>query len=255
MPKANPTTIREWMQRLPRRGPVDREAALIAASRGKRVVHIGFADEPFLAPKLAQGRWLHARLADVASSLVGIDLSGEGVRWARAQGYETYVADAQSPAALEALGIEPADVVVAGEIIEHLDAPGPFLRAVRTLTGPRGLLVVTTPNAYKHVNFFVPILGSELVHPDHTAWHSPSTLRRLLDRNGWTIEDMAYYYTPLRPTPAGLSPWRRLQTQSANVLRLLVALGSRALPYWSDGIIAWCRPAEEGAQPERNASA
>ena len=255
MGETQPTAIRDWLQPLPRRGPLDREAALLAASRGKRVVHIGFADEPFLAPKVEEGRWLHAKLGEVATALVGIDLSEDGVRWAREQGFEAHVADAQSAAALEQLGLEPADVVIAGEIIEHLDAPGPFLRAVQTLVAPGGVLVVTTPNAYKHVNFVVPLTGSELVHPDHTAWPSPSTLRTLIGRNGWVVDEMAYYYNPLRAVPDGDELWPRVRVRSANALRLLVARGSRVLPFWSDGIIVWCRRAEDVAQAPESASA
>jgi hypothetical protein len=64
------------------------------------------------------------------------------VRWAAEHGFEAHAVDAQSPEAVTALGLEPADVVVAGEIVEHLDAPGPFFRAMRELV-PNGLLVVT----------------------------------------------------------------------------------------------------------------
>ena len=90
------------------------------------------------------GTWLHARLAESASALVGLDVEEEGVRWAADHGFEAYAVDAQSPEAVEALGIEPADVVIAGEVVEHLDAPGPFFRSLRQLARPDGLLVVTT---------------------------------------------------------------------------------------------------------------
>ena len=149
-----------WWHRLPRGRPVERHEALIEAARGRRVVHVGFVDE-LMASKIAQEVWLHARLAAVASSLVGLDSSEEGVAAARAEGYEAYVVDAQSAEAVRALRLAPADVVIAGEIIEHLDAPGPFLRAMHE-AAPR--LVLTTPNAYRLLNFLAPISGSELIH-------------------------------------------------------------------------------------------
>jgi SAM-dependent methyltransferase len=228
--------ITGWRQRLPRQGPCDRVELLLRFSEGKRVVHVGFVDERRMETKLEQGKWLHARLAAVASSIVGLDLSQEGVEWAREQGFEAHAVDAQSPEAVSGLGLEPADVVVAGEIIEHLDAPGPFLRAMRELLKTDGLLVVTTPNAYRLLNFLAPASGSELIHPDHTAWHSPHTLRNLLVRNGWEVEGMAYYQNPA-PRMGGLvGPIVR------GLRAAFVAFG-RLLPYWSDGLVVWARPA------------
>jgi SAM-dependent methyltransferase len=233
------TTTREitgWRQRLPRQGPYDRVELLLEFSAGKRVVHVGFVDERRMKTKLGQGQWLHARLAEVASSIVGLDLSEEGVEWARKQGLEAHAVDAQSPEAVAGLGLELADVVVAGEIIEHLDAPGPFLRAMRELLKPDGLLVVTTPNAYRLLNFLAPASGSELIHPDHTAWHSPHTLRNLLERNGWDVEGMAYYQNPAPRMGGVVGPVvRGLRT-------VFVAFG-KLLPYWCDGLVVWARPA------------
>ena len=125
-----------------------------------------------------------------------VDVSEDGVRWAKEQGFDAHAVDAQSPDAVAGLGLEQADVVIAGEVIEHLDAPGPFLQAMTALVGPDGLLVITTPNAYRLLNFLAPASGRELIHPDHTAWHSPHTLRNLLERNGWHVEGAAYYRNP-----------------------------------------------------------
>ena len=128
-----PLSGARWRQRLPRRGPYDREQMLLEFARGKRVVHVGFVDEHRLETKVGRGTWLHARLAESASSLVGLDVEEEGVRWAVEHGFEAYAVDAQSPKAVAALGLEPADVVIAGEVVEHLDAPGPFFRALGQL--------------------------------------------------------------------------------------------------------------------------
>jgi SAM-dependent methyltransferase len=225
----------EWRQKLPRSGPFDREQMLVDFAQGKRVIHIGFVDERRMEDKLERGRWLHERLRDAATSIVGLDVSEEGVRWAKEEGFEAHAVDAQSPEAVAKLGLEPADVVVAGEVIEHLDAPGPFLRAMTALIGPDGLLVITTPNAYRLLNFLSPAAGLELIHPDHTAWHSPHTLRNLLERNGWRVEGAAYYRNP------GGSPdgWKGTLL---NGLRALLARVGRLAPYWSDGLVVWARP-------------
>ena len=209
---------------------------LVEFARGKRVVHVGFVDEHRLATKLGQGTWLHARLAESASSLVGLDVDEEGVRWATEHGFEAHAVDAQSLEAVAALGLEPADVVIAGEVVEHLDAPGPFFRSLRQLVRSDGLLVVTTPNAYRLLNFLAPVGGVELVHPDHTAWHSPHTLATLLARGGWAIEGAAYYQNPA-PQLDGVTG-ALVRTGRAVFVRL-----GRLAPYWSDGLVVWARPA------------
>jgi SAM-dependent methyltransferase len=228
----------EWRRKLPREGPFDREQMLTEFADGRRVVHVGFVDERRMEDKLERGRWLHERLREVASSLVGLDVSEEGVRWAREQGLEAHAIDAQSADAVEALGLEPAEVVIAGEVIEHLDAPGPFLQAMRKLLEPTGVLVLTTPNAYRLLNFLSPTWGIELIHPDHTAWHSPHTLRNLLERNGWQVEGIAYY----RNATPDLDGWKGVLTKGARAL--LGGVGKLA-PYWSDGIVVWARPRGE----------
>jgi hypothetical protein len=225
-----------WWHRLPRGRPVERHEALIEAARGRRVVHVGFVDE-LMASKIAQEVWLHARLAAVASSLVGLDSSEEGVAAARADGYEAYVVDAQSAEAVRELGLKPADVVIAGEIIEHLDAPGPFLRAMHE-AAPE--LVLTTPNAYRLLNFLAPISGSELVHPDHTNWQSPRTLQTLLERAGWEVERISYYHAPTRRKVSG-SPAHRIAGHAANATRVVLTGLNALVPYWSDGLIVWGR--------------
>jgi SAM-dependent methyltransferase len=227
----DPTGI-SWVHRLPSEGPIEREAFLVELARGKRVAHLGFVDEHLLEAKVSHGRWLHARLAEAASHIVGIDIAPEGVDWAQEQGYEAYVADCQDSRALSELPIEPVELVVAGEIIEHLEAPGPFLRAGHSLVAPGGRIVVTTPNAAALQNFLAPVLGVELVHPDHLALFSPRTLRVLFERTSWEVERIAYYQ---RPAPVG-----RPQSASGKALGLFrrgVAAALRLRPYWADGII------------------
>ena len=233
----DPTGI-SWVHRLPTGAPVDRQDFLLKMAEGKRVAHLGFVAEHLMAAKIADGRWLHTRLADVAHEIVGIDIEPDGVEWARANGYEALVADCQDARALAELPIDPVEVIVAGEIIEHLEAPGTFLRACHELVKPGGRLVVTTPNAAALQNFLAPFLGVELIHPDHLALFSPRTLEVLFERTGWSIEHIAYYQ---RPAPA-----RRPRTVSGWALamsRQAIAGALQLRPYWADGILVVGRSA------------
>jgi hypothetical protein len=233
-----PLSGARWRHKLPRRGPYDREQMLVEFALGKRVVHVGFVDEHrietklgHLAPRTPRRRGCHARRPR---------RRGGGVRWAAEHGFEAHAVDAQSPEAVTALGLEPADVVVAGEIVEHLDAPGPFFRAMRELVVPKRPPRRDTPNAYRLLNVLAPIGGVELVHPDHTAWHSPHTLANLLARSGRELEGAAYYQNP-PPRLSGL-----LGAVVRGGRAAFVTLG-RLAPYWSDGLVVWSRPRKPAA--------
>jgi len=228
-----------WLQPLPAAPPVDRRALLVDAARGRRVVHLGFTDERQQQAKQAGDRWLHAALERVAAELVGLDVDAPGVELARAQGYEAQVVDLQDAAAVDALGLAPADLIVAGEIIEHVDAPGPFLRAVRPLLKPDGRLVVTTPNAYRAAGVLAPLLGGELIHPDHVGIHSIHTLRTLAERTGYRVVELGYYQNT--PAIAGRSP----AAVAVRMLRAAHTRLARRLPHWSDGIYAVLEPGRD----------
>jgi predicted TPR repeat methyltransferase len=159
----------------------------------KRVAHIGFVDANLTPSKQAQGTWLHGRLDEVARELVGLDVSAEGVQAAGDAGYDVYMIDCQDPDGVARLGLAPAELVVAGEVLEHLDSPGDFLDAMRILLAPGGWLVLTTPNALRLTNVLGALLGREFVSPEHLAWQSPQTIRALLNRHGFDLVELSYY--------------------------------------------------------------
>ena len=184
------------VHRVPRAPLVDRLEALRALVRGKRVVDLGFVDEGQMRAKRGRGTWLHEVVAQEASAVTGVDADEAGVAHARELGFDARSADVEDAGSLSSLGLEPADVVLAGELIEHLDRPGAFLEAVKTIVAPGGALVLTTPNAHALTNVLGALAGRELVNPDHVGWFSWRTLETLLSRHGWRIDALSYYRFP-----------------------------------------------------------
>ena len=191
--------IDQWdmVHELPPARLVDRIEYLCEAVRGRHVVHLGFADARCATFQADRGAWLHATLAGVASELVGLDIDEEGVAAGRAAGYEAYCVDCRDPEAVAALGLAPADVVVIGELIEHLDDPGSMLEAVKPLVAAPGVILITTPNGHGLFNVCAAIAGRELNHPDHVSLYSWYTLSNLLARA--RLEDGRH--RGLRPDP------------------------------------------------------
>ena len=223
------------MHRVPRARLVDRLDELRRLTRARRVIDLGFVDEGQMDSKSSRRSWLHAELAAGTRELVGIDADVGGVDRARALGYEAHAADVESDGEIAGLGLEPAEVVVAGELVEHLDRPGDFLEAVKPLVAADGVFVLTTPNAHSLTNVLGALAGRELVNPDHVAWLSWRTLATLLGRHGWTIENLAYYRFPR--VEGGALPARLVFNGYQAVARPLF----RWRPNLADGILVVAR--------------
>ncbi len=249
---ANPTELDQtaMVSRLPRTEIVDRIAHLTEQARGKRVIHVGFADVSFHDDQLATESWLHQHLADVAGSLVGIDLDEQAVERARAQGYEAYAADCTDTEQLAALRLDPGDLVIAGEVIEHVGEPGSLLTALQTVCKPDGTLVVTTPNAYGLLNVVASIGGFELNHPDHVVMFTWRTLTSLMVRYGWEPVAAHTYVPQVRKLPAASRKLRVMAGGARAVLGLERFLGRVGAPFSADGLIIEASPSLDRNDPE-----
>jgi len=238
--------------RLPRVTTVEREAFLVEAARGRRVTHVGFGETGSRAGSQREGHWIHGRLRLVASHLVGVDIDAESVAQAEAQGYEVYLADCRDPADIARQAIPAAEVVVVGEVIEHIDNVGPFLDGLHGLISPTGSMIMTTPNAFRLTNFAAGLRGIEFVHPDHVAWYSWSTLKNVLERHGWRVERFHTYVPPRRGLLAPIrGTTRNRVTVGAGrlVLGLERVLANSVAPFLGEGLIAVCHPAARPPAP------
>jgi SAM-dependent methyltransferase len=238
-----PPPLADSLGRLPAGTRVfDRVAYLTARAEGRRVVHLGFVDARNMIEKVNSAAWLHANLSEVAAHLVGIDADSEGVSIARDLGYEATVADCQSAESIAHTGVEPADVVIAGELIEHLDRPGDFLDAVKQLISPGGELVITTPNSTSLTNTLLAFAGREVQNADHVNWQSWRTMDALLTRHGYQLTELAYYRHP-RYVPQPSDPFAvRARCHAFNTFQAVAWPLFAAAPSLADGLIAVARP-------------
>jgi SAM-dependent methyltransferase len=230
-------TQAEMVHVLPPAPLVERAGFLLDRCRGRRVVHVGFADHGCRDLQDRNGTWLHAHLAGVAAELVGVDLDEPSVARARAEGYEAHAADCTDPGAVAALGVAPAEVVVAGEVIEHLGDPAGFFEAVHALVAPGGELVVTTPNAYGLTNVLTGMLRREVNHPDHVVIFSRRTLEALADRHGWRAVDTAVYVPVVKPQDGAPVRVRAMEAAARLGCAVERGLGRLGRPYAADGLI------------------
>lgn len=178
-----------WLTQLPPpRRIFSRVDYLRSVSRGKRVLHVGCVDAPFLEERLAAQNHLHVLLSQTASHVVGVDIDREGILALAALGFDVICDNVETPSILQDL--EPFEVVIAGEVIEHSDNPGLFVDSLKPLLKSEGVLIVTTPNAFRWYNPLFVLFKREFVHPDHTGWYSYATMCKLLRRHGFCVSEV-----------------------------------------------------------------
>jgi 2-polyprenyl-3-methyl-5-hydroxy-6-metoxy-1,4-benzoquinol methylase len=225
------------VHRLPPAKVVDRLSYLADVADQRRVVHVGFVDAGFAEMQHSSGTWLHEHLARRAKSLVGLDVDMAGVDHARELGHEAYAVDCTSADAVRNLRLEPADVVIAGEVIEHVDDPGLFLDAMRVLLADDGVLVLTTPNASGLLSAVGVIGGYEINHPDHVNRFTWLTLTNLLRHRGYEPAEVRTFLSQVKELTGATTKERLLGFGAKLVVwfeRLLARLGR---PFAADGLI------------------
>jgi len=163
--------VAKQMHRLPDFPVVDRERFILERVKGKVVLDIG-----------ASGK-MHEAIRDVAKKCYGID---------REDGCDVIGVDLDSLS--DTFGMPwfgDVNVVVCGEVIEHLANPGNFLEHLRYAY--KCPVIFTVPNAASHILQSTLRRGVECVNNDHVAWYSWKTLSVLLGRYGYQPQQWAWY--------------------------------------------------------------
>ena len=107
----------------------------VRLARGKRVLDAGCG-----------AGYGSAELADVAESVTGIDIAPEAIAFARAHYERPNLSFEEASCTGLPFGDASFDLVVAFEVIEHLEDWKGFLHEVRRVLAPSGQLIVSTPN-------------------------------------------------------------------------------------------------------------
>lgn len=171
---------RESLRRAWAEPVADRVRYLESLVAGKRVLDVGVVDHT-----MESGQPLHRRLAAAASYCVGIDVLESAVRSLREAGYNVRVGDVTR----EDFDLgERFDVVVCGEVIEHLGNPAAMVRGAWRVLSPGGRLVMTTPNPY-YLNRVREHLGGRVSESvDHVTLWFPSGVSELVEREGLVLD-------------------------------------------------------------------
>lgn len=169
-----------------------RHEIIIKECKNKNVLHIGCSDWPITNVQIKENNLLHKKITDVTSSCIGIDINEKGFAILRKNGFSNVrYGDAEC---LEEYFTEATFVVVAGEVLEHINNPGLFLEAAFKILKPTGKILITAPNAFFVVRILALLFRREYVHRDHVFYFSAKTISCLLERYGYEITYLGYTF-------------------------------------------------------------
>ncbi len=198
---------------------------ILERCRNKKVLHLGCVGmtEAPLAEKIRAMRadlTLHAHVKRVALQVVGIDYDVAAVTELNRIGFREIVAgDVRN---LDSLGLgNDFELVLCGDLIEHLDEPGRMLKSVGCCMSAQSELLITTPNAFGLPNLLRYCAGQAVEGGDHVVSFNIYTLRNLLARHGFRIDE-CYSCYDRRPSTRSE---RLFLTLGAAVLKMIPALG------------------------------
>jgi 2-polyprenyl-3-methyl-5-hydroxy-6-metoxy-1,4-benzoquinol methylase len=168
--------------------PVEKVTFVQEECRGKNVLDLGCirhsADFAERDPN-----WLHDRIHAVAKRVIGFDYLRDEVDKLQCKGYDIRWGDVTKPLNID----EEFDVIVAGDLIEHLSNFDGFFQNCIRLLAPGGVIVISTPNPFYTDEFhFVCIKREFMINPEHTCWIDPQALFQLASRYGFVLREAHY---------------------------------------------------------------
>lgn len=165
-------------------GPVaDRLDFLAGLARGKRVLDVGVVQHD--AAYLSKDEWLHRRIVESAAYTLGVDILPEGITQLQQAGYNVRLCNILE----EDVG-ERFDLMIVGEVIEHLGHPAALFQAAKRILSPGGEMVLTTPNPYywKRIRNYVGLKRGRTDSVDHVTLLFPSGIAELAEREGLSLK-------------------------------------------------------------------
>ena len=166
---------------------IEKESFIKQKCKNKVVLDLGcirhdasFANNP---------NWLHNEIKNVAKKVIGIDFLRDEVKKLQSLGYHILFGDVTKPLNFS----EKFDVIVAGDLIEHLLNFEGFFKNCTDYLKKGGIVIITTPNPFYIDEFlYIALKKTYFVNPEHTCWMDPFTLNQLANRFNFKIQELHF---------------------------------------------------------------
>jgi SAM-dependent methyltransferase len=171
-----------------------REDWILPYVKDKNVLDLGCVHHALSETK--KPGWLHGLIRKQAKSVIGVDYLPAEVDALNNEGYSMVCAN------VEEMKLDRKfDVIVAGEILEHVSNCGQFMARLSEHLAPDGIVLITTPNPVNLLRFLqLLVLGVVRANGEHTCWMTEVVLKQLAERYGlqvvgsYYVDDSYQYY-------------------------------------------------------------
>lgn len=213
--------------------PVKRLAFMSDLCTDKRVLDIGCYDETAVESKRGTGYWLHSLIAGKAKQVIGID-SSDAIRGEIVTGKNSKIIKKDLYSINESFMKKyPVEIIVAGEVIEHIDDVMKFLLLVKEIYKGK-TLILSTPNATGLSNVLLALFGRESNHEDHVHIFSYKTLNTICIRAGFKKYRIIPYHVQY---PEMYNASRGLKKVFVKIAEKVVNIFEWLFPLFSGGYI------------------
>lgn len=152
---------------------------------GKDVLDVGCVNHDIR--NIDDEKWQHASIKAVAANLLGVDYLENEVAKLTKLGYRVMAADVTRPIEIE----DRFDVIVVGNLIEHLSSFEGLFHNIEKLLKPGGCALISTPNPFYREQYFYSAFKNDIVvNEEHTCWLDPVTLDQLANRFGFITSEV-----------------------------------------------------------------
>ena len=154
--------------------------------------------------------YLGVTLKALGSTVTGLEVDPVTAEEAAKHLDRVVVADLENVELSDLVGESGYDVVVFGDVLEHLRDPLPVLRSARRLLTPGGSVIISTPNV-AHGDIRLALLQGRwdytkvgILDDTHTRFFTRAGLVRFLTDAGFVLADLRRTRAPLFSTETGV---------------------------------------------------
>ena len=153
---------------------VKKDSKILELCKNKKVLDVGCVGQDI---NYDSDNWLHQRISKVAYSLIGVDIDQAGIDSIKKKNF-----NALPFAQLKETSLKFETIIMA-DVIEHVNDPVDFLYSYSKFLDDSGLIVVTTPNSNRGINFINIFLSNNYnINLEHTMWLCPKTFAEIATR-------------------------------------------------------------------------
>jgi len=161
--------------------------------KDRLVLHFGCCDhEGLIEEKIRDKSHLQVKLSYIAAKCIGVDIDRDALARLKSLNVPNcYYYDLYESNDLE-LENEIYDVVLLGEILEHIADPVQFLKKIKTKFKNAKEIIITVPNAFNSQNFYNIKAGIEEINTDHKYWFTPFTISKVVTEAGFKLDSIYF---------------------------------------------------------------